>query len=83
MVDINQAAAQEGVDSDEEEIEIQGTEFYRNRFYRKEMPNVGDLVKVETSQIKEIGAEVHLLEYGSIEGFIAMSHVTAKRVRSV
>ena len=38
---------------------------------------------VETTDIKEIGAQVSLLEYGSIEGFIAMSHVTAKRVRSV
>ena len=78
-------AQQQEVDasSEEEDFDIQGADFYRCRFYRSKMPETGMLVMVETTDIKEIGAQVSLLEYGSIPGFIAMSHVTAKRVRSV
>lgn len=83
MVMAQQAVAQNDVDSSEEEHDIQSADFYRCRFYRSRMPEAGMLVLVETTDVKEIGAQVNLLEYGSIEGFIAMSHVTAKRVRSV
>ena len=41
------------------------------------------MVKVETVEIKEFGATVWLLEYGGIEGFIQMSQVSTKRVRSI
>jgi translation initiation factor 2 subunit 1 len=44
---------------------------------------VGQITKVETTVIKDLGANVILLEYGHIEGFIQMSHMTNKRIRSV
>jgi translation initiation factor 2 alpha subunit (eIF-2alpha) len=36
-----------------------------------------------TTDIKELGAYVRLLEYDNIEGFIMLSQVTAKRVKTV
>jgi len=38
---------------------------------------------VEISKIQEMGAYVRLLEYDNLEGFIMMSDVTNKRVKSV
>jgi len=38
---------------------------------------------VETTDIVDLGANVRLLEYGGIEGFIQMSQVSTRRVRSV
>jgi len=40
-------------------------------------------VKVETIDVKDLGATVRLLEYGGIQGFIQMSQVSTRRVRSV
>ena len=34
------------------------------------MPEKDSVVRVETIEIKELGANVRLLEYGGIEGFI-------------
>ena len=39
---------------------------YECRFYRAALPEVTDLVKVETVEITGIGAKVCLLEYGGI-----------------
>lgn len=36
-----------------------------------------------TTEIKDMGAYVRLLEYDNIEGFIMIGQVTAKRVKSV
>ena len=36
-----------------------------------------------TTEIKDLGAYVKLLEYDNIEGFIMLSQVTAKRVKTV
>ena len=65
------------------EKSIRGADFYKFRFYRTELPKRGDMVKVETVEIKELGATVRLLEYGGIEGFIQMSQVSTRRVRSI
>jgi len=48
------------------------------RFQKKDQ-----LVYVVTTEIRELGAYVRLLEYDNIEGFIMLSQVTAKRVKSV
>ena len=69
--------------SDEEDHEVQGADFYRCRFYRDRVPEQGMKVKVETTEVKELGATVRLLEYGGIEGFIQLNQVSTKRVRSV
>jgi translation initiation factor 2 subunit 1 len=42
-----------------------------------------EIVAVVTTDIKELGAYVRLLEYDNIEGFIMLSQVTAKRVKTV
>lgn len=68
---------------DDEEIHLTDADLQRCRFYRKKLPVVGQITKVETQVIKELGANVTLLEYGNIEGFIQMSHMTNKRIRSV
>ena len=69
--------------SEEEDVEIQGADFFRCRFYRERVPAEGTKVKVETTEVKDLGANVRLLEYGGIEGFIQMNQVSTKRVRSV
>ena len=78
------AAQQAAIDSSsDEDVEIQGADFYRCRFYRERVPEKDTVVKVETTEIKELGATVRLLEYGGIEGFIQMSQVSTRRVRSI
>lgn len=47
------------------------------------IPEKDSVVKVETFDINDLGANVRLLEYGSIEGFIPISQVSSKRVRSI
>lgn len=47
------------------------------------MPQKDDIVAVVTKDIKDLGAYVELLEYDNIEGFIMLSQVTNKRVKSV
>ena len=70
-------------ESSEEEFQVRGDDFYNNRFYRARLPEKGTVVKVETIDVRDIFANVRLLEYGGIEGIIQMSQVTAKRVRSI
>lgn len=53
------------------------------RFYRNKVPRKDDIVAVITKDIKDLGAYVELLEYDNIEGFIMLSQVTNKRVKSV
>ncbi len=47
------------------------------------MPQKDDVVAVVTTEIKDLGAYVRLIEYDNIEGFIMLSQVTAKRVKTV
>ena len=82
-----QAQAAQGVSDSESDAEfdaeMQSKEAASCRFYREMFPQATDIVKVETVEITAIGAKVRLLEYGGLEGFIQMGHVTNKRVRSV
>ena len=83
MVQAQAAAQQSDHSSEDEDIELGGDDFYRCRFYREMVPQADSIVKVETIEIKELGANVRLLEYGGIEGFIQLSQVSTRRVRSV
>ena len=47
------------------------------------MPQAGDITRVVTTQVMELGANVQLLEYGNIEGFIQLTQATNKRIRSI
>ena len=83
MVQAQATAQQSDHSSEDEDIELRGDDFYRCRFYREMVPQADSIVKVETIEIKELGANVRLLEYGGIEGFIQLSQVSTRRVRSV
>ena len=84
MATTKQQADQEQEEaSEDEEVEIQSADFYRRRFYRAKVPEKDSVVKVETTEIEGLGANVRLLEYGLIEGFIQFNQVSTRRVRSV
>ena len=51
-------------------MELQGADFYKCRFYRERVPERDMVTKVEIFEMKDMGANVRLLEYGGIEGFI-------------
>ena len=70
-------------DSSEEETELQGADFYKCRFYRDRVPDRDMVTMVEIFEMKDMGANVRLLEYGGIEGFIQFNQVSTRRVRSV
>ena len=81
-----QAAAQgntSGIDSEESDVDIHGADFYGCRFYRNKVPDKDGVVMVETFEIKDLGANVRLLEYGGVEGFIQLNQVSTKRIRSM
>ena len=64
-------------------MELQGADFYKCRFYRERVPDRDMVTKVEIFEMKDMGANVRLLEYGGIEGFIQFNQVSTRRVRSV
>ena len=51
-------------------MELQGADFFKCRFYRYRVPKKNMVTKVEIIEMKDMGANVSLLEYGGIEGFI-------------
>ena len=71
--------------SDEEKTEndYKNSHLVKCRYYRNKVPQKDDIVAVVTKDIKDLGAYVELLEYDNIEGFIMLSQVTNKRVKSV
>ena len=59
--------------SDEEEkIDYKNSHLVKCRYYREELPAKAQIVMVETTEIKELGAYVKLLEYDNAEGFIML-----------
>jgi len=73
----------ENSSDDDELFDYKNSDLVKCRFYREVVPAKDDLVAVVTVDIKDLGAYVRLLEYDNIEGFIMLSQVTAKRVKSV
>jgi predicted RNA-binding protein with RPS1 domain len=73
----------EGNLSSDEEIDYKNSELVKCRYYRERVPAKDGLVAVVTTEIKDTGAYVRLLEYDNIEAFIMLGQVTAKRVKSV
>jgi translation initiation factor 2 subunit 1 len=65
------------------EVDYKNSDLVKCRFYRNRVPYKDEIVAVVTTDIKELGAYVRLLEYDNIEGFIMLSQVTAKRVKTV
>lgn len=48
------------------------------RFYKKEFPDVGDIVIVKIVESTEYGYSVHLLEYDNLEGFVTLAEMSRK-----
>jgi len=55
------------------ETDYKNSELVNCRYYRKKLPEKDEIVAVVTTDIKELGAYVRLLEYNNIEGFIMLS----------
>lgn len=53
------------------------------RFYRNKYPSLDEVVMVKVKSVEDIGAYVTLLEYGGIEGMIALSELTRRKIRSL
>jgi len=53
------------------------------RFYKKELPDVDEVVMCQVQQIAEMGAYVKLLEYDGAEGMILLSELSRRRIRSI
>jgi len=54
-----------------------------SHFYPKRLPEVGELVYVSYKSKEDHGFICTLLEYGDIEGYLPMTELSRKRVRSV
>ena len=52
------AAAPQQDDSDDELKNQTESQYYNCRFYRKRMPEVGEITKVETTHLMDLGANV-------------------------
>ena len=53
------------------------------RMYRKQYPEVDDLVVCVVQRIDDMGATVKLLEYADVEGMILMTELSRRRIRSI
>ena len=73
----------ESSSNDEGDINYESGELVKCRFYRNKVPAKDDIVAVVTTELRDMGANVKLLEYDNLEGFIMLSHVSTRRVRSV
>ncbi len=63
----------ENQSSDDGETDYKNSELVNCRYYKKKLPDKDEIVAVVTTDIKELGAYVRLLEYNDIEGFIMLS----------
>lgn len=53
------------------------------RFYEKEFPKVDDVVMVKVVNINEMGVHVKLLEYDNLDGYVSVSALSRKRIKSM
>jgi translation initiation factor 2 subunit 1 len=53
------------------------------RFYRKELPAVGDILMCKIDEVLDIGSYCSLLEYGGIRGMIGITEYSRLRIRSI
>ena len=54
-----------------------------SRYYPKEIPEVGELVMASIDQQNEHGFLCSLLEYGGLEGYLPMSELSRKKIRTI
>lgn len=53
------------------------------RMFRNEYPNIDDYVMCKVTNMDDDGADVELLEYNNLNGYMSISQFTRKRVRSI
>lgn len=64
-------------------IKLIGAPLSKMRFYRKALPDVGDIVMARVVDVNDIGAHVSLPEYDDIMGLVIKSEFSRKRIQSV
>ena len=69
----NEVSDQSSAGEESDEMDYNNSELVKCRYYRNRVPAKDDVVAVITTEIKELGAYVRLLEYDNIEGFIMLS----------
>jgi len=52
-------------------------------FYERRVPDTDELVMVRVTSIDDVGVLCNLLEYNNLEGFLPLSEISRKRMRSV
>jgi len=67
------------IEDDEEENRNLTVGFY----YERKVPDTDELVMVRVHSIDDVGVLCHLLEYNNLEGFLPLSEISRKRMRSV
>jgi translation initiation factor 2 subunit 1 len=68
-------------ENDKESIEEENTK--GDYFYEHRVPEVDELVMARVNSIDEMGVLCSLLEYNNLEGFLPLSELSRKRMRSV
>lgn len=69
---------EQNLKDDLDEAPTKGEYFYEHRF-----PEVDELVMARVNSIDEMGVLCSLLEYNNLEGFLPLSELSRKRMRSV
>lgn len=68
---------------DPDSIMIQQRVTHTCRFYEEEYPQIDEVVLAKVTEIEELGAYAHLMEYDNKQGMILMSELSRRRIRSV
>jgi len=68
---------------DEEPLESRLENKYDNFFYERRVPERDELVMCKIVSIDDMGVICSLLEYNNLEGFLPLSEISRKRIRSV
>ena len=70
-------------DEELEEEKVGSAAHLKCRFYKREYPNIDEVVIVEVKSVADNGAYVELLEYNNIEGMIMVTEYSRGRVKTL
>jgi len=65
------------------EFEQRLNDKYDNFFYENDLPEKDELIMCKVISIDELGVTCSLLEYNGLEGFLPLSEISRKRIRSI
>jgi len=69
--------------TDEEDEDDENRNLTVGFYYERKVPDTDELVMVRVHSIDDVGVLCHLLEYNNLEGFLPLSEISRKRMRSV